>query len=191
MEVKPPVCFIIDQDIELRLLVEEDATAIFLLIEQNRAYLRQWLPWVDFTRSVADERTFILSLQAQYRGNNGFVCSIWYRNQIVGTIGYHPIDWAHRTVEIGYWLAANFQGKGLMTKSCSALISYAFDKLQLNKVVIRCAIGNVRSCAIPQRLGFKYEGIIKQGEWLYDHFVDLSLYAMLAHEWNMQRDIRL
>jgi ribosomal-protein-serine acetyltransferase len=178
-----PIHFIIDQDSELRLLTEQDAPALFLLIEQNRPYLREWLPWVDYTRSAEDERAFIRSLQEQYKGNYGFACGIWYQGHITGTIGYHPIDWAHHKVEIGYWLAASYQGKGLMTKSCRTMITYAFDTLKLNKVEIRCATGNIRSCAIPQRLDFKFEGIVKQGEWLYDHFVDLFLYGMLASDW--------
>jgi ribosomal-protein-serine acetyltransferase len=178
-----PIRFTIDQDIELRLLTEQDAAALFSLIDQNRPYLREWLPWVDYTRSVEDERTFIRLLHEQYKENHGFACGIWYQGQITGTIGYHPIDWTHHKVEIGYWLAASYQGKGLMTNSCRAMITYAFDTLKLNKVEIRCATGNVRSCAIPQRLDFKFEGIIKQGEWLYDHFVDLFLYGMLASDW--------
>ena len=78
-----------------------------------------------------------------------------------------------------------------MTKSCQAMVTYAFDTLKLDKVEIRCAIENTRSGAIPQRLGFKLEGIIKQGEWLYDHFVDLFLFGMLASEWDKQRNIPL
>ncbi len=187
----PPIRFIIDRDTELHLLTEHDAAAIFSLVEQYRPYLRQWLSWVDYTRSVEDERAFIRTLQAQYIENNGFACAIWYRGQIAGTISYHPINWAQHKVEIGYWLAAPFQGKGLMTKSCQAMVTYAFDTLKLNKVEIRCAIGNTRSSAIPQRLGFRFEGVIKQGEWLYDHFVDLFLYGMFASEWHSQDHIPL
>ena len=151
--------------------------------------MRQWLPWVDYTRSVEDERAFIRSLHEQYKENHGFACGIWYQGEITGTIGYHPIDWTRHKVEIGYWLAASYQGKGLMTNACRAMITYAFDVLKLNKVEIRCATGNARSCAIPQRLDFKFEGIVKQGEWLYDHFVDLFLYGMSASDWERQRDV--
>ena len=71
-----------------------------------------------------------------------------------------------------------------MTRACAAMVSYAFREWPLNRVQIRCATGNVRSCAIPQRLGFTREGVIRQSEWLYDHFVDLVLYSMLASEWH-------
>ena len=70
-----------------------------------------------------------------------------------------------------------------MTEACRAMLNYGFDVLGLNKIEIRCATGNTRSCAIPRRLGFTQEGIIRQAEWLYDHYVDLVLYWMLASEW--------
>jgi ribosomal-protein-serine acetyltransferase len=184
----PSIRFRIDSDLELRLLEERDAGDIFALVEQNRSYLREWLPWVDFTRSVEDERAYIRSLQAQYLGDNGFACGIWYQKQITGTISYHPIDRLNSKVEIGYWLAAPFQGKGIMTRACRVMVDHAFDKLSVQKVVIRCALGNTRSCAIPQRLGFRHEGIVKQGEWLYDHFVDLNVFGMFADEWRAQHN---
>ena len=179
--------FYIEPELELRLLEVRDAEAIFALVEQGRSYLRAWLPWVDYTRTVEDERAYIRTLQAQYVGNNGFACAIWYQGQLTGTISYHPIDWANNRVEIGYWLAESFQGKGIMTKACRAMTSYAFNTLGLQKVVIRCAVGNTRSCAIPRRLGFHHEGVARQAEWLYDHFVDLNLFSMLASDWRTAR----
>jgi ribosomal-protein-serine acetyltransferase len=183
---KSPLFIKIDLALELRLLVEHDAVAMYQLIDSNRAYLREWLPWVDYTRSIKDERAFINNTRAQYQNNTSFSYAIWYQEQVVGTIGYNQFDWANRKVDIGYWLGAQHQGKGIMTKSCRALVGYAFDDLKLNKVEIRCATGNVRSCAIPQRLGFTHEGTIRQAEWLYDHYVDLKLYGLLESEWREQ-----
>lgn len=173
----------LDHDTELRILEEQDAAELFALVEKNRAHLRTWLPWVDATQSIEDERTFIHTMQLQRESNKGFTCVIRNKGQAAGTIGYHPIDWITRRVEIGYMLAASFQGKGLMSRACRAMVAYAFDAWQLNKVEIRCAVGNTRSCTIPQRLGFTFEGSIRQAEWLYDHFVDMRVYGMLASEW--------
>jgi ribosomal-protein-serine acetyltransferase len=86
---------------------------------------------------------------------------------------------------IGYWLAEDQQGNGVMTRACRALVSYGFDTLQLHRVEIRCATGNERSCAIPKRLGFEHEGILREAEWLYDHYVDLHLFSILAQQWTM------
>ena len=115
--------------------------------------------------------------------NNGFVAGLWHCGQLAGVIGYAGIDWPNRTTGIGYWLGAAFQGRGLVTKACRALIAYAFTELKLNRVEIRCAPGNQKSCAIPKRLGFTEEGTLREVEWLYDHFVDLVVYGMLASEW--------
>ena len=168
---------------ELRLVEEADAEKLFGLIDRNRQYLRRWLPWVDGNMTINDTLAFIRHSQEQYAGRKGFQTAIWFSDEIAGIIGYHPIDWQNGTVMIGYWLGEQFQGKGIMTESCRALVNYAFDELKLNRVEIRCATGNTKSCAIPVRLQFTEEGVIKEGEWLYDHFVDLVLYRMLAHDW--------
>jgi ribosomal-protein-serine acetyltransferase len=57
-------------------------------------------------------------------------------------------------------------------------------------VEIGCAPGNRKSCAIPERLGFTREGVLRQREWLYDHFVDHVVYGILAEEWRARRGPR-
>jgi ribosomal-protein-serine acetyltransferase len=102
---------------------------------------------------------------------------------LAGVIGYHSIDWENRSTALGYWLGMEFQGRGLATAACRALVSYAFEELGLNRVSIAYATENEKSCAIPERLGFRREGVQRQAEWLYDHFVDHAVYAALASEW--------
>jgi ribosomal-protein-serine acetyltransferase len=104
-----------------------------------------------------------------------------------GADGYDPIDWENRTTALGYWLGEEFQGQGLVTAACQALVDHAFLELELNRVSIACATDNKRSCAIPKRLGFRREGVQRQAEWLYDHYVDHVVYATLASEWQTQR----
>jgi ribosomal-protein-serine acetyltransferase len=175
--------YALNEDTELRLLEVRHAQTLFDLTDRNRAHLRQWLPWLDSTQTVEDTRNFIKDTLQQFAVNEGFQAGIWYQEQLAGVVGYHKIDWFNRQVEIGYWLGAEFQGRGLMTQACRALIDHAFHELKLNRVTIRCAVGNTRSCAIPERLGFVREGVISQGEWLYDHYADLVVYGMLASEW--------
>ncbi len=173
----------IDADITLRMLEIEDADALFRLIDENRRHLREWLPWVDSNATIEDTRMFILSAHEQHTGNLGFQTGVWFRGQIAGVIGFHRIDWQNRNVEIGYWLGAEFQGHGIVTKACRRLVDYAFDEYRLNRVQIRCATENRKSCAIIERLGFNREGLNRQAEYLYDHYVDLYVYGMTAEEW--------
>ena len=183
MAFRPLLGIRIDEETELRIYEERHAREVAELVDQNRAYLRQWLPWIDNSRTIEDSRAFIRSSLQQFAQNEGFQTGIWYKGKLVGGIGYHSIDWIDRKVEIGYWLSESFQGKGLMTKACRTLITYAFTELGLNKVEIHCATENIRSCAIPKRLGFTQEGILRDAEWLYDHYVNTVVYGLLAREW--------
>jgi ribosomal-protein-serine acetyltransferase len=179
----PPLRLSIDAQTELRLLEEEDASEIFALVEQNRAHLRTWLPWLDLTLSVQDELNFIRHTKQQHAQSQSLACAIIHNGRIAGSIGYNIIDWQDRKTEIGYWLGTAFEGRGLMTQACEEMIQFAFGVLELNKVEIHCASGNMRSRAIPERLHFTQEGIIRQAQWLYDHYVDLVTYGLLASEW--------
>ncbi len=69
-----------------------------------------------------------------------------------------------------------------MTASCRAFVSHAFFTWKLNRVTIECATQNTRSRAIPERLGFKLEGITREIEWLRDHYVDHALYGLLKSD---------
>lgn len=172
----------IDEDLELRLLEDRDADELFKLLDHNRKYLRQWLPWVDGTKAAADTREFIRKSLDKFARNDGFNAGLWYRGRLAGVIGYHGIDWPNRATALGYWLGEAFQGRGLMTR-VRALVDHAFRDLGLNRVEVRCATENRRSRAIPERLGFRQEGVSRQAEWLYDRFVDLVVYGMVAEEW--------
>ncbi len=175
--------FKLDDEVVLKLLDTIHADQLFELIDSCRPYLKEWLPWVDGTKNVEDTKSFIEMTKKQFAENNGFQVGICYKVTLAGVIGFHGIDWANRSTSIGYWLGEGYQGSGIMTKSCKALIEYAFREFKLNRVEIRCAEKNLRSRAIPERLGFVNEGIIRESEWLYDHFVDHVVYGVLAREW--------
>jgi ribosomal-protein-serine acetyltransferase len=90
----------------------------------------------------------------------------------------------NRVGEIGYWLAAAAQGRGTMTECCRLLVRYAFLTLDLNRVEIAAATGNQRSRAVPERLGFKFEGVLREREELYGTFVDHAVYSQLRSEFD-------
>jgi ribosomal-protein-serine acetyltransferase len=174
---------VIDPDTELRLLEMRHAPELHAQIMRNRETLRQWLPWIRDDRTIGDTRSFLWATLQQFASNAGIQAGIWHRGELVGAVGNHGINWEHRQTDLGYWLAADSQGKGLMTRACAALIDHAIHDQGLNRVEIRAATGNVRSRAVAERLGFTLEGVIRDGEWLYDHFVDIAVYGLLASEW--------
>lgn len=178
----------IGQEIELRLIVAQHADAFFTLVDRNRDHLRPWMPWADTTLTPDDTRAFIKNGLMQLADNNGCQLGIWYKNEPVGTVGFHYWNWDNGRTEIGYWLDERFQGRGIMTRVCWTLIDYAFGELGLRRVEIRAAAGNGKSRAIPERLGFTLEGILRQVERRGDHWDDMVVYAILAHEWHPKTD---
>jgi ribosomal-protein-serine acetyltransferase len=176
-------CHTVSDDIQLKLLELHDAEEIFFLTDASRSYLREWLPWVDVTRTPDDSKAFIQSTLQQFAANNGFQAGILYKEKFAGMIGFHGIDWSNKTTSIGYWLGQGFQGKGIMTSACRAMVHIAIQEYGLNRMEIRAAVDNRKSRAIPERLGFTEEGTCRQAEWLYDHYVDHVVYGLLKEDW--------
>jgi ribosomal-protein-serine acetyltransferase len=164
--------------IEVRHLEPNDAEEIFEVIDANRDQLRPWMPWVDATVGPADTRAFI----ERDRASDGMdALGMYVQGRYVGGIGLRP-DAAHGDAEIGYWIGSTHEGRGLVTRACRALIDHAFDELGLHRVTIRVAPDNARSRAIPERLGFREEGVMREaGTSAFGHH-DLVLYGLLDRE---------
>jgi ribosomal-protein-serine acetyltransferase len=167
----------------LRLFEEADAEELFGLIDENREHLGPWLPWVEGTRDPAATLEFIRTTRRQAVANDGIQTAIVEGAAIVGVAGFHRVDWVNRVTSIGYWLSADRQGRGTMTEAVRTLVDVAFGPWELNRVEIQAAVDNHRSRAIPERLGFRDEGVRRQAERHGDRYLDLVLYAMLAADW--------
>ncbi len=174
----------IGKGLELRLLEVHAAEALFLLIHRNQDQLRPWLAWADFTHSAEDVRRYIASMASLYQNGEALPTVIYSQGALAGAITLHKIDKRNRSSSIGYWLGQDWQGRGLMTAACRALVGLGFQDYHLHRIEIRCAVENQKSCAIPQRLGFTREGIARQAEAHGGHFKDLVVWSMLEHEWH-------
>ncbi|AWV89233.1 GNAT family N-acetyltransferase [Bradymonas sediminis] len=174
--------FTIDEKIELRLHEEHHAEELFALTDRNRAHLGRWFPWVEHTQNVDDTLKFIKGVRRGYADNEAVLTSVWCDGNIAGTLGISRIDWNIGSGEIGYWLGADYEGRGIITRSCRALISYAFDTLKLNRIVIKCQPENTRSSAVAKRLGFSYEGTLRESAKHNGKLHDMEVYSVLRRE---------
>jgi ribosomal-protein-serine acetyltransferase len=173
----------IREDVYLQLLESRHAAEVFSLVDQDRAYLRQWLSWVDSTVTADDILSFIRSSLEQFSANTGVVAGIWTGGRFCGVIGTHKFDVLNRKVEIGYWIGQEFQGKGIVTDVCRAMVTHLFTALDLNRVTIQCARENEKSCSVAKRLGFTEEGVAREAQYLHGQFHDLRRFAMLKKDW--------
>lgn len=175
----------VNDSISLEFLEEEHAALLLSLVNANRDHLREWLPWVDNMKNVENFQAYIADTKKRAAEGTDFGFAIIIDKTIAGRIGMHHINAQNKIGEIGYWLAGGFQGRGIVLKSCAAIIQYGFTTLGLNRIEIKCATGNHKSRSIPEKLSFKLEGTIRQGELLNGNFVDLYLYSLLKEEWKL------
>lgn len=170
-------------DVHLRLLEETDAGELHALIETNRAHLVSWLPWAA-AQGFDETLDFIRRARSQASENDGFQAAIVLSDGIVGMVGYPGVDWANRSTRIGYWLDEAHQRRGIVTASVRVLVDHALGDWGLNRVEIHAATENRRSRAIPERLGFREEGTLRQAQLVNGRYLDCVVYSTLAADWS-------
>jgi ribosomal-protein-serine acetyltransferase len=172
----------LDDGIQLRLLSTEDAPAVFATVDANREHLRIWLPWVDHSLRVEDTSAFLVDHVNRREQGTALGYGLWQGERLGGIIGIHDLSQLDRHAKIGYWLSKEWEGRGRMLSAVQALLGVCFRSLSLERVEILCAVGNNRSSAIPERLGFHFEGVLRHAQLLNGRFVDLRLYSLLGEE---------
>lgn len=173
----------LDEKTELRPVERDDIEELYSVIDRNRERLRQWLPWATSTYSLADARTFVEAHVAENAEGVSFTAMIRHQGAICGSIGLHRIDKFHKNTSIGYWIDEAHEGKGIIRAACRAMVTAGFRTFGLHRIEIRCATWNHRSSAIPRKLEFLEEAVLREAEWLHDRWVDLRVFSMLAQEW--------
>lgn len=173
----------INPNIRLVLIAENHAEPIFNMVNTNRQFLRTWLPFVDKMQSVDFARGFVKGTMDRNLLGVEYAFIIFNGAEAIGRIGVYKIDPQNRIGEIGYWLVEKEQGKGIITQACKTLLNFCFDSLNLNRIELKCGTENSKSLAIPETLSFVKEGIIRQGEWLHDRYIDLYLFSFLKTDW--------
>lgn len=166
--------------VELREWVPDDAEEIFAEADQNRARLREWLPWVDRTSSPEDVRTFLKKCEASEGMQRSF--GIYVDGVLAGSIGL-TLD-EDNAGEIGYWITQPFEGRGLVTAAARELLRFGFQDKGLRRIQLTAAVENERSRAVADRLGMTPEGVLrKAGRIREDRYLDLVMYSILREEW--------
>ena len=173
----------IERDLELALVEPSFAKSYYYIVGKQRDYLSKWLTWPPHANSEEFFLSFIQKSLHDYADGKSLTCAIVWCEKVVGNISFNTISYELKKVEIGYWLRSDYQGKGIVTKSVSGLISFAFNVLKMEKIQISAAVDNDSSRKICERLGFRLEGIISHSENLNDHIVDHAIYGLNREKW--------
>jgi ribosomal-protein-serine acetyltransferase len=168
---------IVSDDLFLKKAEVEEGKALFDLIEANRNFLNRYLPWVDKTHSAKDVEEYLRDAEGR-----GMLCFlIWYQGKIAGMAGLPTIDFDELRGEVGFWIAENKQGLGIVTRACQIIIRYAFDVMKLHRLEMRCSVDNEKSNRIAKALGFAMEAKLKDGAVVNKRFTDAYLYSLISN----------
>lgn len=168
----------VDENIVLRRIEPTDAETIFDALDTYRDDMRRWLPFVDTTFDATDSLKYIRFVET----SGEIVFAVEHNGTFCGLAGFRDTDRSVYRTEIGYWLIPPFRGRGIMRRCVRALCRYAFDSMDVDKVVIRCAVENRKSAMIPFALGFEMRGIEPRGELLAGGWTDLTV-------WELEREL--
>lgn len=168
-------------DAHLRLWETSDAEELHALITANREHLAPWMPWVD--QGLEGVRAFIAMARQTIADDAGLQTALVEHGRLVGSIGTNAFDRANRRTELGYWIAADAGGRGLVTRAVSAYLDHCFGVWELERVQIGPAVHNARSRAVPERLGFTLDGTLRRYYRVGDEQQDIAMYSLLHEEW--------
>jgi ribosomal-protein-serine acetyltransferase len=175
----------VENNLRLEPIDKRFSKALIQAISNNRDHLSPFLPWVPNMQTEIDSQNYIANCEMLSALGKEVSFVILLNEELVGRIGLHHLDQANRKASIGYWLTKNAEGNGIILKSCRKLIPYGFEKLHLQRIEITAAVENSRSQAIPEKLHFKKEGILRSAELINNRYHDLVVYSILKDEWSV------
>ncbi|MED2037881.1 GNAT family N-acetyltransferase [Bacillus wiedmannii] len=152
-------------------------------IKDSISELKQWLLLFQSIPTVEETEILLRNAHIDFLKRESFRYLIYHKetNDFIGTASLHRIDWKVSKCEIGYWINTQFSGNGYMTEVVNALINLGFQLFKFRRIEIRCERNNTKSRAIPEKLGFELEGILRNEDLTADgkQLTDTCIYAKI------------
>jgi ribosomal-protein-serine acetyltransferase len=183
MEKSLPAETIHGDGIILRKHRVDEAALMFQRVDADRERLQRFLPWVPYIQSEKDELSYILNSRGSWDNFQKFDFGLFHEasQAYLGNIGAFDFCWSSRRCEIGYWILGEYEGQGWVTKAVAALEAELF-RMGMHRIQMQCSTENLRSSAIPRRLGYSFEGTRRDFALVNGRFHDLEIYAKIKEQ---------
>ncbi|MGN1386274.1 MAG: GNAT family N-acetyltransferase [Bacillus sp. (in: firmicutes)] len=167
----------------IRMPVPGDGKTVYEAITASLPELKPWIPFAQKEQSEQDLEANVRQAHLDFLSRKDLRLHLFLKEsgQFIGSSGLHRIDWTVPKFEIGYWIDSRFSGKGYMTEAVQGITDFAFTELKARRIEIRCDINNVKSRAIPEKLGYTLEGVLKNNAKALDsdQLVDTCVFAKI------------
>ncbi len=154
-----PVTRIETERLVLRCWEPADAPSFAALVTRNLDHLKRWLTRVQKAPTVEEQLAHILRWRPALAGGDLVYGLFEPDGRPIGSVGLHD-QVGELGREVGYWIAADHEGRGYVTEAVAALVRVGFETMELDRLEIHCDPRNERSAAVPARLGFTHESTL-------------------------------
>lgn len=159
-----------------------DGPELWEAVDGSRWHLERWLPWVPFSNSPEASQRYAEACAADWDAGRAVRFAIRDRQtrELSGVVGLDSCVHLHRSCELGYWLKRESTGRGLMTEAARACITFAFERMGVHRIRCAAATDNHASLRVIARLGFRFEGVARQAEYVGSRWLDHAVFARLS-----------
>lgn len=141
--------------------------------------LRDGLPYPYTEQDGVDYISAMLSANE----NDTFAFAITVDNKVIGNIGVFRQENIHRqTAELGYYIAEEYWGRGIMTEAVKQICEYVFDKSDIIRIYAEPFAYNIASCRVLEKARFQYEGTLRSNAVKNGKVIDMKMYSLLKTE---------
>lgn len=159
-----------------------DGPELWEAVDGSRWHLERWLPWVPYNSTPEASLRYAEACASDWDAGRAVRFAVRDRssNALLGVVGLDSCVHLHRSCELGYWLRRDATGRGLMTEAARACVDFAFGRMGVHRIRCAAATDNMPSLRVIGRLGFRFEGIARQAEFVGSRWLDHALFARLA-----------
>lgn len=180
-----PAYKIVTPRLTLRCYNPKDAPLLEKSVQESLDNLLPWLPWAKGEPEELEAKVQRLrQFRADFDLNSNFTYGIFdpTESRLVGGTGLHP-RLAGNALEIGYWIHKDLQGVGYASEAASALVKVAFEIHKVERVEIHCAVNNIPSAMVPQKLGFIHEANLMRRGYFNGEAVDSMIWTLFSSDY--------
>jgi ribosomal-protein-serine acetyltransferase len=165
---------------ELRTLEPWQAEEFAAHLDRARDHIRPWVASTFTTEGIDGARATLTRYAERAAQDGARIFGIWVDGVLVGGVMFADFNATAETCELGCWLEAGAEGRGLVTAGCRILLDWAFTVRGIHRAEWHCRADNVRSAATAQRLGMTLEATLRESWKIDGVYYDTQIWSLLS-----------